>query len=661
VHSPYTPNQLDALMAAETSVGIALTAIAWARPMRPRIASILLVASAWAAVLTPVTGSFFTSLGVDVGDEHLRHMIRLSSVLAAVGALFSRRKLVGFVGVVGGVVMWRVRDLILASDWDVAGGNLCLIGLLLGLQYRTTRQYHLPETNPGPAPGARPQWKDDIAIFAIAMGLGAFVATYLLHRHTNSGDEWADTYQAALFAKGRAFEEVPACAEAFRSFWVYQYQGRSFAQYTPGWPLFMAPFVWIGAVWLAAPASLGLLAVGVARLSRRAAAGFSKGTRKPSERDVRAAGWFGALALTLGSTMLINGGARYPHVFVAAMFAWSVEALFSISDPAVPKGVQWLHGAILGSCAALMVSARPADGGTLGVGLFFYFVYAAARRRIGLRAALAAFLGAALWGGLSLVILRAQLGVWFKTGYSLNAIFYPWNTVEFSWPKPDEVRASLPLASGSYCWWPCSPAIGLAGLAALRGRAQRIAFVMALSFAPFLAFYTACEIGRHSDFGYGPRYEFPTVVPMAVGTGLMVALLWGQAHRAGRAISAFRAGGPVALVLLAAVLGIVRVAPLVYPGNVTDIHDHNLLVDAIVTEKLHDAVVLAHDGIANVEAMDLPENLPLSLYTHQDVLIARQVSAESDECVRKHYGDRKIVHAEKKGSAIVFHPDAKSK
>jgi hypothetical protein len=637
-------------MAAQSSVGMGLTALVWAHPMRPRAASLLVLASVWLAVFCPMTAEFLNGLDIPTLPDHAKHLIEASAVLAGIAAIVSRRPLSMIVGFVGAATLTVAPRYILDSDWDLAGANLAFDGLVIGLSYHTRRSCGAD------APSEERGWRyDDIAIFLIVTFLAAMVCTYVLGRHTNSGDEWADTYQAALFVRGRAYEPVPECAEAFRSFWVYQYDGRSFAQYTPGWPLFMAPFIPLHCVWLAAPVALALLAVAAARLARRGAAGFSRGTTPPSARDVRAAGWVGAAAASLGSTMLINGGSRYPHVFVAAMFAWTVEELFVLCDPKISHRAQWIAGVLVGTTSSLTVAARPADGIALAVGPFLYFLYATIRRRVGLRAVAAAVLAGSFWAVLCLVIMHAQVGKWFKTGYSLTELYYPWNKLDFSVPKPDELRASIPLAAGSYCWWPASPALGLAGLAAVRGRARRIAFVMVTSFVPFLAFYTLFEVGRHWDAGYGPRYELPCVVAMAVGTAVIFAELCALARNHATR-SPLARGGPLALALTAALVGIVRIAPLVYPYNASDVREHNLLNIALEKAQFKHTIVIAKDAIANIDSLDLTENLPLSVYPDQEVLIARSPNPASDECVRRSFPDWTIVVADRRLNSVWFHP-----
>jgi hypothetical protein len=354
----------------------------------------------------------------------------------------------------------------------------------------------------------------------------------------------------------------------------------------------------------------------------------------------------------LGSTLLINGGSRFPHVFVAAMFAWSVESLFQIAEPRLLRQGQWAWGAILGISTALMLSARPGDGGMLGAGIVGYFIFAVITKQIGLRAIGGAALTFTLLAGLTLVILRLQLGVWWTTGYSLSAIYYPWNNFAWSVPSPDEVKWGLPLATGAYCWWPCSVPVGLAGIASLRGRARRMGVVFVTAFIPFLTFYILLEVGRGGDRGYGPRYVLPCVVPMAVGTGVMLAKLWERARSREPGRSTLSSGGPLAAGLLAAVVGIVRIAPLVYPHNYADVERHSVLASAIEVAHLQRAIVFAHDGISEVDPMDLPDNLPIDLYPNQDVLIALDRSPELERCVTENFPDRRVYHARMVGSAV---------
>jgi hypothetical protein len=654
VTPPFTAQPLDALMAAQTSAGLVLGSMLWLRRMRPMVASVIFAFALACAVLAPVTGDFLKGVGLTTTPWEVVTFLKMAIAAGTVACLVTRRWLLAGVALFGFAAMWEVLGYITSSDAELSVATLAFLGLLLGVHWRLLPAPQAPARPESLAPrrATWPLWVDDAAAFALGTLGGAVVCRVVLHGWTGSGDEWADTYQAALFAKGHAYGVVPHCSEAFRAFWVFQYMGRTFAQYTPGWPYFMTPFVMVHAVWLAGPASLGLLAAGIMRLARRGAAGFSKGATPPLRTEVRAAGRFAAALTLLASTVLINGASRYPHIFEAAMFAWSIESLLALASPA-PTNVtgarireyQWRWGTALGASTSLMLAARPGDGMTLGFGLFLYFVYALARRRVpwrGLAGAAAVFTFVI---GLTLVILRLQLGKWLTTGYSLTEVFYPWAKVAWSWPKPDEYKWGITLGTGSYCWWPCSPAVGLAGLAALRGRAQRMGFIFFFGILPFVAFYTASEFGRGFALGYGPRYALPAVVPMAVGGGVVFAQLWTYARSTAVDRSALAAAGPAALAITAVLLGVARIAPLVYPFTFADVQNHNRLHEAIAKAGLENALVFANLGLSDTDPMDLPENLPLELYPNQDVLIAVDHNPEETRCVRRMHPTRRFYRA----------------
>ena len=633
-------------MAAQTGVGLVLGALVWGRRVRPWPAAALLLAAIGLAVVMPVDGEFLRGLGMTLSPEHPKRVLRVAAALASVGCLATRQWRLALVALLGEAALWPITTYIVDCDADLAAAHLAFFGMLVGL-YRTPDAPDAKAEPPHAGASLDPAvlevvGRDDALAFGIATLAAWAVCWGVLRGRTDSADEWGYTYQAALFARLHAYGSVPHCSEALRSFYVFQYMGRSFAQYTPGWPLFMTPFMLFRVPSLAGPASLGLLAAGTARLARRAAAGVDPGT-SPSASRVRACGWFAAAAVVLSSTDLINGGSRYPHVFVAAMYAWSLEALCLVTqrELAIPLQRRW--GAVLGGCSVLLLAARPADGATLGFGLLVYFVYAVARRRVAWQGVGAAAAVAGAVGALTLVVLRLQLGVWFKTGYSLAESIYPWAKVAWSLPRANEYRWGIPLATGSYCWWPASPAVGLAGIALLRGRARRLGLVFFCSAVALLTLYTLQELGRGFDFGYGPRYELPLVVPMAVGTGIVFSYLWTLARSSQG--DALAAGGPVAVAIGSALLGVIRIAPLVYPFNYADVHSHNRLHDAIDLSSPHNAVVFGGAGLNSTDPMDLTENLPLDLYPNQDVIIAIDRGPEETQCVQKYFHGRTFYRA----------------
>ena len=384
VTPPFSNQPLDAVMAAHTSAGLVLGALVWLRRFRPGVSSALFAMALAVAVAAPVAGEFFRGIGVTDENVPASTWLKASIGLATIAVLVTRRWRLAATAVVGAGALWKLVGYIKDSDLEMTGTVLGFLGVLVGVHYRLLPADPLRETAPAsvagdapapaePAPGparpwarfvaspaaarlwrrffASPERNDDMAAFVIGTLAGAVACRVVLHGWTDSGDEFADTFQAALFAKLRAYGTTPHCSEAFRSFWVFQYMGRTFAQYTPGWPYFMAPFVALHLTWLAGPASLGLLAAGVGRLTRRAASGFSRGDAPPDPATVRAAGRLAVAALLLSATVLINGGSRYPHVFSAALFAWSIEALLADREtrPARRSAVRlgrdagWVH------------------------------------------------------------------------------------------------------------------------------------------------------------------------------------------------------------------------------------------------------------------------------------------------------------------------------
>ncbi len=641
--SPFTASPLDALLAAQTSVGLTLTAALLFRPFG-RKGMALFLASIWLAVSLPGLSPFLSGLGIKLPARHFPLLLVVSAALAAMATFTTRRIPLIAAALAALVAMTFLAWYIQRCDWELAALQLLMCGVLIGCHF-----YHdLPDLVPHSQDERHPTARvHDGAIFLLSLSLATLVCFVVLQRFTNSADEWGYTFQAAVFAKGQAWAPPPPCSEALRSFWVFEWGGKQFSQYTPGWPYFMVPFVILRIPEMAGPVAFALLAVGVARLARRAAVETEMG-----KRATRAAGWLAAVGVMFGTTYLINGASRYPHVFVATLYAWALESLLAVTSPG-PSEKKWRSAVLLGLTAGLLPATRPPDGFALGIGLFLYALWAVLQRRVELRSALFTLLALGAVGGLTLWILREQLGAWFTTGYSLNSRVYPWSKVSgFSIPAPDQYRWAFPLATGSYCWFPCAPALGLAGLASLRGRARRIGVVLGLSYVPFLLFYTLNETGRGWDLGYGPRYVLPTVVPMAVGGGVLLAPLFA----AGR-WNASRARGAAWVATVSIALGVMRIAPMIYPWNYEDVEAHARLPATLRKAHLQHALVVGGAGLNNTDPMDLTENLPPVLYPDERVIIAIDRSPELNACLRKAYGDRVFYRAVSAGRAVELVPD----
>jgi hypothetical protein len=334
-----------------------------------------------------------------------------------------------------------------------------------------------------------------------------------------------------------------------------------------------------------------------------------------------------------------------------ALYAWALEAMMTLGRPGLPAKEQWAWGALLGAASALFLATRPAEGATMGVGIAVAFVVLLVRRRVPWRSFAAAAAGFAAVGLVMLVILRIQVGTWFSTGYSLNKIIYPWNVTKYDMPKPDEWKYGLPLGTSSYCWWPCSWALGLAGLASLRRRSIELLVAFGVGSFFYLLYFEWLDTGQRGmgvDWGYGPRYLMLFLIPIAIGCGLAIAPLATAAMQRGSTgdRSALAAGGPMALVACAIVCGFVRIVPLVWPTASEHARRHSGLETAIAKMGLKNAVVVAKPGTTGFDQLDITTNLPVDLYPNQDAIIAVDKAPDAVACLKREFPDRTFYAAQ---------------
>ena len=640
MHTPYTDNYPQAVAIAGEVVGVALTAVVWSRSLRTRAATATLSAAIVIAGLLPAITPELPAFSLTVLP-----FLQLSASLATLAIFLGQRShwfkalaALGQVGLLG--VTLHVRD----SDFELAFLHLFWYGLLIGV--------HLLRSAPPSKrvlevehAARRSFVVQELIVFVLTVGLAFFVTNWVFGGLVYNGDEIANTYQAHVYGHLRAYGEIPPCPSMFENYWVFRHQGRAFSQYTPGWPLFMAPFARLGIISLAGPVMTGITAVGIGRLSRRLATGLGS-TIESSRRIVSIAGVLGPLCAVLGPCMLLNGASRFSHTMVCACFAWAIECLCVLSDANNTRVRNWLSGIGLGSAASLMLATRPTDGATLGVGIFAYFVWAACRRRIAWQGWVGTALGFAAFGGLTLVILRLQLGVWFQTAYSLAPLIHGEAKFELSWPLPQEIRYGVPLATGSYCWWPAAPALGIAGLMrALGGRERRVAFMLAVGEFVLMGFYYFVVFGRGVDDGLGPRYRLPLVVAMATGSAALLAPLFAQIQF-GRLLAprAWLWSLFGALSVTAAIIyGVVRIAPLVYPVAERDYHYTTAPFRGAKKMGLKNAIVMIIEGRTTETQTNMAQNVPTD--PNPDVLFLIRRSRADELCAEKHFPGRKWYRA----------------
>lgn len=646
MHTPYTSSFGDAVAVAGTSAAAVLSAVVWRRPPKSIVASVLLFAAIWLAAISPFEAKLLTDLGATLSPEHTAFVLALTRVAVVLAFVIAPPRLFALPVAVGTVGLWKIAAYLKESDAEIAVLHVAFFAAAYAIHVRLASRPASPAVTPS---RMRRHALHDTLLFSAATTLGGIVCVYVLERFCNSGDEWAYTYQADLFAHFKAYGEVPSCPGLFQNYWVFFYLGRAFTQYTPGWPLVMAPFQRLGIGWLASPFVFGALCVAIARLARRAAAADPTA----DEKQIAWAGTIAGLSALLPVGMLLNAGSRFSHMLVAACFAWAAECVCAIATADTSRRAQWLWGAGLGVATSLMVATRYPDGSALGVGIFVVFVYWLVRRRIGWRAFVATTLAFGAIAALSLVILRLQLGEWFKTGYSIADQYFSFAKPVFSMPKPNEFKYGVPLGTGSYMWWPCAPAFAVAGFLLARGRGIAIGFMTSIGPPICMAMYAAIEFGRGWDSGYGPRYNLPSVVPMAIGGGLLLAPVVRDAVR--RHGATLRRAGPAVLATAAIVAATFRIAPLIYPEAHFEVHERDGTLRAIADASLKQAVVTVKGGEVGMDPLDLTQNLPSQ--KNPDVLILLKTFGPDWECGRKKYADRQWYRAVGKTADVKLEPE----
>jgi hypothetical protein len=622
------------------------------RPFAARAVTALFGLSIWVAALFPLAAPIARFLALDA-PTGAGAMLQQSATLATLALLLRESRKFGVLAIVGQVALFCLAQYLWESDYELCFAHLAWYGALLGVHALRKRTL---------APTLEKRslhrfLKQDALIFTLTVPLALLVNAIIFNWVVFNGDEVANSFQADVYAHFRAFAKVPPCPSMFENYWVFRYEGRAFAQYTPGWPLFMAPFQRLGLIVLAGPVMAGILAVGVARLSRRAAVGVGA-TVESSERIVAIAGPLGAALLMMGPAVLLNGASRFSHTMVCACFAWALESLCVVTSPSCTRATMWRYGLLLGAATSLCVATRPADGALLGIGVFLYFVWALFSGKIAWRTFVGTCIAFAFFAGITLLILRLQMGRWFQTAYSISHLYHPEAALRVSLPSPNQWKFGIPLATGSYCWWPVAPALGIAGLIqAFGGAERRVSLMLIASAIPLLAFYSLVEFGRGVDDGLGPRYVLPIVVPMAVGGAAILAPLFNRAFEVIRErqlplMARLRFVVPALTVVAAVVFGVSQIVPLTYPVAHAEHKYSTSPLRAARKLGLKNAVVMLEPGQIPAHHTNLAQNPPMD--PNPDVLFLIRRSAADDACVQKHFPGRKWYRATRKEELLPF-------
>ena len=267
MHTPYTPSPGESFIIAQTAIGVTGAALAWVH----RRAIGWTVPVFWFAIgcaaFAPSIVPLVLSMKGHPSPELWLDLLRYGSWAMLGGAIFARggiaSKLLAVVVLLG--LRW-LDGYLVDSAFELCSLHLCGTLLVLGACARNVPPAAAKRES---AAGREIEAIQDLVLFVAAVLLAALVGRFVLRSGLDSSDESAYVFQAHVLAKLRSYSDAAPCGSSFQNFWVFDYQGRRFSQYTPGWPLFMVPFVWLKLLPLAGPTSLGIFTVGAARVARR--------------------------------------------------------------------------------------------------------------------------------------------------------------------------------------------------------------------------------------------------------------------------------------------------------------------------------------------------------------------------------------------------------
>jgi hypothetical protein len=187
-----------------------------------------------------------------------------------------------------------------------------------------------------------------LALAAAGISLGVVVG--ILQGRVLSLDSSVYLFEARALAHLHFGTPVPSPVLASSARFLFEGQeGVLYGVFPPGFPLFVAPFLWVGVPLLAGPVIAAVLAVGQYLLARAVS------------RDE----WAARCSMLLGLpsyARAIETADLLSHGFVAALSAWAIALAFDLEDR--PSR---LTPILVGAAAGWVFSARLLDGLVLGV------------------------------------------------------------------------------------------------------------------------------------------------------------------------------------------------------------------------------------------------------------------------------------------------------
>ncbi len=178
------------------------------------------------------------------------------------------------------------------------------------------------------------------AVLAAVLVLTVVLALCSAGVWLNTGDEYGYRYLADTLLKGRLWNPLSPQSDLFKFNWIYDFGGKRFSQYPPGWSAVLAVFVRLGVPQLANPVlTMGIGAALVGALRRLAVPG-------PAIAAL-------ATLILLSPFTLFNGASFFAHT----ASAWEVMAIVALQlrDEARPG---WLNRLAIGALFSLLLNTR---------------------------------------------------------------------------------------------------------------------------------------------------------------------------------------------------------------------------------------------------------------------------------------------------------------
>jgi hypothetical protein len=327
-------------------------------------------------------------------------------------------------------------------------------------------------------------------------------------------DEITQAFQARILASGHLWIPTPEPPEFFSALLVVNREGRTFAQFPPGWPLHLALGYLLHAPWLVAPLCGGLALLALDQLLRA--------TGEPARTRVAAVTLF-----AVSPWVAFNTASWMNHAPATFWLLAGLAATFTASGRETRRG--WLF-AVGGLAFGIAFSIRPVDGVAYLIPVGVWLGLALRTNQIRWQDGALFGAGVAIPVAAFLVFNHITTGDAFLLGYEAQ-----WGAAhrlgfhEAPWGPPHTVARGWTLISGYYrqLQWAMYespvPALLAPVLAMLLTRRFRAADVVVLGCVGLL---TLAYFAYWFEADYlGPRYLFPLAPVIALWTARLPGLL----------------------------------------------------------------------------------------------------------------------------------------